>query len=237
MRRADRLRSLVPIVGLALALSACGPPANRYVRDPDNGAAFKLPAGWTIFDEAELLGRTDGTTEDTGDAIEWLVGFDAAPSPAPGHVLGVDGTIATDHPTGIARVDVLTPEQRSQISLGHLRNVVIPVDEIGQQDDGAALQVIAYDDTIVEDGLRGVHLEFVVTEAAIAEARSSGNGGGGGGGGGASGSTELVHVTQTAFVDEATSRMFLLAVMCSDDCFARYRGDIDAALDSWTVVP
>jgi hypothetical protein len=38
-------------------------------------------------------------------------------------------------------------------------------------------------------------------------------------------------------VDADTSRVYYLAVLCSAECFNRNRSDIEAIVDSWTVLP
>ena len=50
-------------------------------------------------------------------------------------------------------------------------------------------------------------------------------------------SPEFVQVNQTAYLDPATNRLYFIAVLCSAECYARNRGDIDVTVDSWTVLP
>lgn len=225
-----RARALVA-AGAVLALlgAACGPPSHRYVRNTEQRTAFKVPHSWTLFDEADMLGQAEGAVQpDTPDPREWLVGFDGDPSPAVEHVVGASGTFATDYPTGIAGVFRLNPQQRDQINLGTLRNLVIPVDTIAEEVGQDAVQVLAYDDRLMEDGFRGIHVEFQVLESAIAQVR--------GAGAPAFLNDTYVQVSQTAYFDEATDRVYVLAVMCSAECYSRNRGDIESAVDSWTVL-
>jgi hypothetical protein len=212
-------------------LAACGAPAHQYVRNTEQRTAFKLPSGWTLYDERTLLGDGAPTSAGTPDPREWLVGFDADPSPSIGHVVGADGTLATDFPMGIAGVFRLSSQQRDQINLGALRNVVIPVDTIAEEVGQEAVRLLAYDDRIVEEGYRGLHIEFQVLESAVAQAS------GGAPEGSAILSDTYVQVSQTAYFDENTERVYVLAVMCSTTCYQRHRGDIETAVDSWTVLP
>jgi hypothetical protein len=213
-------------------LVACGPPSHQYVRNTEQRTAFKLPRAWTLFDESELLGDTGGEpSAGSPDPREWLVGFDADPAPAVGHVIGADGTMATDYPMGIAGVFRLSTQQRDQINLGALRNVVIPIDSISEEVGQHAVRLLEYDDHVVRDGYRGVRVEFQVLESAAAEAA----------GVPVEGTALLddtyVHVSQTAYFDESTERVYVFAVMCSTECYGRNRGDIDTAVESWTVLP
>ena len=50
-------------------------------------------------------------------------------------------------------------------------------------------------------------------------------------------SPDFVQVNQTAYLDPTSNRLYLMAIMCSAECYARNRGDISAAVDSWTVLP
>jgi hypothetical protein len=222
-------RPVVAIALLGLVLGGCGPPSHRYVRNTEQRTAFKLPADWTVYDEQQLLGQGETASADTPDPREWLVGFDADPSPSIAHVVGSGGSFATDYPSGIAAVFRLSPQQRDQVSLGQLRNLIVPIDTIVEELGQEAVRVLAYDDRLMREGFRGLHLEFQVLESAIAQV------------GDQTGSGLLndtyVHVSQTAYLDETTDRVYVFAVMCSAECFARNRGEIQTAVDSWTVLP
>ena len=51
-------------------------------------------------------------------------------------------------------------QHRDQVNMGTLRNLVLPVDSIQERGEGG--QLLSYDDRIVKDGVRGVHMEFQV---------------------------------------------------------------------------
>ena len=46
-----------------------------------------------------------------------------------------------------------------------------------------------------------------------------------------------VQMNQILLVDDTTQHAYILALLCSADCYARHRGDIHSAIDSWTVLP
>lgn len=212
---------------LGLLLAACGSPTHQYVRTPGDLTAFKLPSSWTVFDETVLPGSAVPAGPGSTD---WVLGFDSDPTPSPGNVMGATGTPSTDHPNGIARIVRLPVEEGGAISADTLRNLVVPIDALSADDAGGGVRVLHYEDGVVRDGLHGVRLEFQVVESAL------------------TGATDeqppadlldarFVQVSQVAYVDDASGFTFVMAVMCSIGCFERNRGEIDAALDSWTVLP
>lgn len=211
-----------------LTLVGCGSPSYEYVRNTEAKTAFKVPIEWTVFDEATLQGETEGPPVNTPDPVEWLIGLDADPSPAVENVMN-RAAYFSDYPQGIAVVLRLTPEQRDSISYGALRNLILPIDQIQDQVGREAVQVLAYDDRVEKDGFRGLHFEAQIWASALEGDAAAG------------GSTvffddRFVHVSQTAYLDPASDKVYVLAVLCSAECFGRNRGDIESVIDSWAVI-
>jgi hypothetical protein len=50
-------------------------------------------------------------------------------------------------------------------------------------------------------------------------------------------SPEFVVVNQIGYLDGNTNKVYLMALMCSAECYADHRHDIDETVDSWTVRP
>jgi hypothetical protein len=235
MRYARRFLAagLVVAVGSAV-LAACGQPEYEYVRNTEARTAFKVPHEWTIFDEAAMQGDPSGPQASTPDPVEWLVGLDGDPSPAREHILSPAAGFATTHPQGIAGVYRLSSSVRDQVNIGVLRNLIIPFDQIIDQVGSEALEMKAYDDRLELDGYRGLHLEAQVAVTAL-EAVGIGSGGSGAGAG-ALLSDEYVHINQTAYMDPSSDKVYILAVLCSAECYERNRGDIETVVESWAVI-
>ena len=227
---------LGPVLAMAVgstSLAACGAPEYQYVRNTEARTAFKVPHDWTLFDEAAMQGDPQGTQASTPDPVEWLVGLDGDPSPAREHVLSLAGGYDTAFPQGIAGVYRLTTQVRDAVNLEQLRNLVIPIDQIRDEVGAEAISMIAYDDRLDVDGFRGLHLEAQVSISALETVQ--------GPDGGAEGASVLVsddylHINQTAYVDPSSDKVYILAVLCSADCYARNRGDIQTVVDSWAVI-
>ncbi|MGH2539812.1 MAG: hypothetical protein ACRDGK_04780, partial [Actinomycetota bacterium] len=222
------VRGTVGLVVVLLAAAACAPPRYEYVRNTEARTAFRIPTEWTVFEESTVSGVD--STADTPDTIDWLVGIDANPQPNVANVYPSD--FATDYPQGFAAVLTLTGESRDVASLQVLRNLLIPIDQIRDEVGSDAVRVLEYDDALVRDGYRGLQMVVQVQEAALlGAALPSGSGGAG------FLSDTYVQMNQVMLVDDVTQHAYILFLLCSADCYARNRGDIHSAIDSWTVLP
>jgi hypothetical protein len=243
----SRRRSLRVVLAGALAASiaaSCAGPSHEYVRNTSLRTAFKVPAEWTLFDKQAVLGIPPGPQASTPDPIKWLVGIDGDPAPTVAHILD-PSSLNTEHPHGIALVQDLSFNDRDQASFMALRDYLFPVTALIQDPNSA--QVVAYDDRIDRDGIRGVHVVFQFRARALASAQAAAAAAGTaaedvqrallGGAGAALLSPDYVTVDQMVLVDAETSRVYYLAVLCSAECFNRNRSDIEAIVDSWTVLP
>lgn len=213
-------------------LTACGQPEYRYVRNTEARTAFKVPHEWSVFDESQV--QSGEGQASTPDPVQWLVGLDADPAPSTGHILSAQDDLATAYPQGIAAVISLNAQQRDQVNMGTLRNLVLPVDSLQEQVGAEAVTLLAYDDRIVKDGFRGMHMEVQVASSALASLNA----------GGATSTEEpsflsdrYVQMSQTAYYDPNTDRVYFLAVLCDANCYSRNRGDIETVVNSWAVIP
>lgn len=232
----NRRLVLAPVLAVAvgsMSLAACGDPEYEYVRNTEAGTAFKVPHEWTLFDEATMQGDPAGAQASTPDPVEWLVGLDGDPAPAREHVLSLADGYDTAFPQGIAGVYRLSTQVRDAVNLEQLRNLVIPIDQIGDEVGAEAINMIAYDDRLDVGGFRGLHLEAQVLISALETVQ---------GAGGEAGepsvlvSDDYLHINQTAYMDPSTDKVYILAVLCSADCYERNRGDIETVVDSWAVI-
>ena len=234
----------VGVAGLLLAAvltSSCSGPRYEYVRNTSLRTAFKVPAGWTLYDKSTLLGLPPGPEASTPDPIRWLIGIDGDPTPAVSHILDPN-TLDTDYPQGIALVQEYSFDDRDQSSFMALRDYLFPVTALIQDPNNA--QVVSYDDRIDHDGVRGVRVVFQFRTSALATAQASAptvqtdlQRALLGGAGAALLSPDYVTVEQVALVDAETSRVYYLVVLCSAECYNRNRSEISSIVDSWTVLP
>lgn len=227
--RSPRLRMVVAGLCVLAVLAACSAPEYKYVRNTEARTAFRVPTPWTVFDETQISGVD--TPTDTPDNVDWLVGIDGDPAPQLGHIFPT--SYATDHPQGVAAVLTLTGESRDQANLGALRNLIIPVDQIRDEVGTDAVRILSYDDTMVRDGYRGLQMVVQVQASALTGDAAAQDGDGGPG----FLASDYVQLNQIALLDASTEHAYVLALLCSADCYSRNRGDIESAIDSWTVLP
>jgi hypothetical protein len=179
--------------------------------------------------------------------LRWLVGLDGDPDSSAAHVLD-RANLAADHPQGLVLVQDLSFVERDAASIQYLRNFIFPVDQLLQNSSDA--RIVEYDDDVQRDGFRGVHLVYQFRAAALDELAQAtveqpqeGSGSDdlqrallGGAGVGVL-SPDFVQVSQRAYLDPSSDRVYFMVVLCSADCFSRNRDDIEATVDSWTVLP
>jgi len=249
----SRSRALVFLAGIlvgSFVLGACSPPEYRYVRDSGSRSAFRIPTGWTTYDEATVLGELNGAPQgDQPNPIQWLVGVDGDPSASVAHVLN-GSDLGTDYPQGIVIVQDLSFVERDYASLNYLRNFLFPIDQLIQNESNAA--VVSYDDEIHDNGLRGLHMVVSFRASALADARQAAAAASGTQGGASTGSDALqrallggagtgvlspgfVELDQKALIDDASHKLYLAIMLCSSECYSRNRTQIEGAVDSWTV--
>jgi hypothetical protein len=234
-------------ISLAVLAMSCSAPRYEYVRNTSLRTAFKIPREWALYDRETLLGLPPGPQPSTPDPIRWLVGIDGDPHASVSHVLD-PGTLNTDHPQGVALVQRFSFSDRDTSSYNALRNYLFPVDALLQ--DANSAQVLSYDDSIDNDGVRGLHIvfQFRASSLASAEATAAQTAGSASAaadlqrtllGGAHAGllSPDYVTVDQMAFVNADSSQVYFIAVLCSAACYQRNRSDISSIVDSWTVLP
>ena len=236
-------RLVAVLLASSVLLGACVDTRYEYVRDGASNAAFKVPSGWATFDKAAVLGLGSGPQPDTPDPVVWLVGIDGNPDPSVGNVLN-SGDLTTEHPQGVAMVQDLSFTEHDSASFQYLRNFLLPVDQLIQNENSSA--IVTYDDHVEKNGFRGIHLVMQFRESLLAAAGEEDDQTGGaessdiqrallGGQGIGVLSPDFVQVNQVALMDDATDRVYVMVIMCSAECYQRDRAEIEAVVDSWTV--
>ena len=194
-----------------LAWSGCALRGSgfQYVRDQPTGTYYKIPSDWTVYDHDEVISylkTQGGGSADPEKSLRFYTTFDASKKPVIDRFFNLD----SDHPSGTARVQALSPEEHDKISLSDLRSLFVNVDE------GAAsgqVEIISYDEIEREGGFRGQRIVFNVAS----------DGGG------------IFTINQTALLDQGTQRLYTFAIGCAQACYDEHRRVIDEVADSWTV--
>lgn len=206
-------RLLLPAAFVALAatiLPACSGSDFHYVKNSDEGVYFKVPSNWTIYDEdayfkATLVKPSPAELEQLRHR-DWATAFDSSPEPTPKHLEQLD----SKHPHGFARISQIGIDEHDTFSLRAARNLVAPVDELI---DAGVAQILDAEEFSLDGGFRGSHL---VANLGLEKG----------------GYTTL---DQTVIVDADTTKLYVLAIGCSDNCYERNKDTIESLVDSWTV--
>jgi hypothetical protein len=202
------------VTGLGLLLAACQPSGFTWVRNTQYGAYVKFPSTWHYFDARETLkrqaddaGLTPGRAKQLSQQ-QWAVAFDADPHPSLDHVfLQPNG-----YPVGYVQARHLGDSERDQFSIASLRNEFIQFDLLSQAAPGR-IEPLSAREITKPDGLRGLRMRFTVRFPA----------------GGVS------TYDQTAYVNAATKKAYLLVIGCTAECFQKHSAEIDQIVTSWTV--
>jgi hypothetical protein len=215
-----RVRHGVTAAVTGLALAACGGSGYHYVANPDEGAYFKVPEEWTLFDEADILEPREGLSPADAAALQsrlWLRGFDAAGEPSPENVFS-EGSAT---PRGYAQVLTLTREERDSIDAVALRSSGFPTDpetmqpidpvEYAEDQDGP-IRLLELDETVVKPGGRhGARVTAYVE-----------------------GDPPYVF-SHTTLVDATTTRLYIFTVGCNVTCWEANQDLLLEIADSWTL--
>src|SRR5581483_4752410 len=113
----------------AVALAGCSGSSYHYVSSSATGTFFKVPSAWRVFGKTQVLADPGQLGPRGATSDRFLVEFDGSPSPNAGHDF-----ITSGYPFGIARVRRLSLQEHDAYSLASLRNEVVPVDNLVNQD-------------------------------------------------------------------------------------------------------
>jgi hypothetical protein len=207
--------TLVGAGALGLALSACGSGYQYLSHRDGNGATafFKLPSGWTLFDQSQVLQAANGPlsrqqiSQLEGGA--WSTSFNGASHAS----VSQAGDIGGPAPSGVTAVRQLSPTERDQFSLGSLRSAILGDDPLSPSSGAKKFQVLSYNEFTKPGGLRGSKMVVNVDV-----------------GGGT-----LASLDQVAMVDSGTKYLYLIALGCRVSCYSANHGVIDQVVQSWTV--
>lgn len=213
--RGWRVRRRVTHTALALCVlltvSGCVGSGYTYVAEEELGVYFRVPDRFTVFDAKEIQESVaaDMPAETVAQlqARQWTVSFDASERPR------VDAFVTqadkpADSLAGFARVRALDEQERLDHSLSSLRDELLPSAQLQQQ---GRLRVLDAEE-VSQDGGQGLHVAFALELA-----------------------DGTLIIDQTALVDPATRRVYLLALGCSSRCYEASRDEIAAIRESWTI--
>lgn len=200
------------VVAVALGLGGCATSGYTYVANEDLGTYFRVPSSFEVYGADEVLepyleSRPDIDPEQLL-AQQWAVAFDGSDEPVVDRFMTQTAGPSQDL-AGYARVRTLTDAERLRYSLDSLRGELIPTAQAQQL--GERLQTRDVQE-VTEEGGNGLKLTYSMNLP-----------------------TGTLVFDQVAVVDDRTSRVYLLALGCSSECYEANRDTIAAITESWTI--
>lgn len=195
----------------AVLSAACGTPDYQYVKSSSDRTFVRVPEGWQLFDEDELLSSSNESPEakENFKNLSWSVGFDSRPEPAAATLLE-----ASPFPTGLVQVRTLLPSQRDGFSLADLRSLLLPYDPLGDEaQEGGQVEVLWARAAEQKGGFHGSELLLNLKTPE----------------------GELVKWRQVALLDSRVQKVHLLVISCDVKCYDEHESVIDGIVQSWKV--
>jgi hypothetical protein len=216
------MRRRVPfLIALSIVSVACAGADDgfRYMVNEDLEAAVRLPSDWTVFSQDQVQPKSITPGFQIASPVRWFVAVDADPEPSASHVVR---DFTADHPQGFFEVFQLDENDRAQMSILAVRNMVVPIDQLRDKFLQEPVVIVGYDDRIEADGMRGLDMIAQVQESEVKD----------------NGELALIpgsyfQLNQKAWWDPKVERLYLGALMCSIDCYAENAAEIEATMDSW----
>jgi hypothetical protein len=226
----SRAWSTIAAAGMAVMLStvlaACSGPQYTYVKDDDGATYFKVPASWHKVDHTPIMKLLTGEDPESATAqlrksLTWAAAFDGdQQSPDAAHFLPVSGA-KTNEPFVYATVQPLSEDGANAVSLNSLRDAILPVtdsyrQQITTQYPNFPLQNFELlGDEVLQpgDGIRGVHVRFNYSV----------------------GTAGVSTFDLTAFLNADSTKMSILLIRCSADCWRTRGGEFDTIEQSFKV--
>jgi hypothetical protein len=195
--------------------SGCSAPDHTYIANSANKTYFKVPASWHELDEKALKRTLTGPSPSPESANVWVVAYDAAQAPSLSHL------VASDTPDPVVYVSVrpVSTEEGGQVTLDSLRDQVLPVSATARAAGTTTattfsdFKLISDSELTLKAGIRGVHEVFQYRL-----------------GGGPPQTFD-----ETAYTNKDGSKVYLMFLRCSNECYQARRSELDSVVTSFTV--
>jgi hypothetical protein len=212
-----RTSPLLAVVVLASmwAMSGCA-SGYQYIKNDDIGVYAKVPAGWTVYGDADLHPGASERDLERMKQVRWVRTFYGGDD---GQSVEASLTQGSSVPTGQIAISAIPPQAREVLDLRTMRGGGDPnadpitLEQQGGSPTGASYHVLADDSVSMANGYTGLHTVYAV----------AGQGG-------------IYVVDQTVLRSADSSRIVLFTVSCTEECYAdTYKDEIKTLVDSWTI--
>ena len=222
---------------LCLVLAAgCSKSEFRYVSNSSINTYLKVPNGWKEFKHDDLIGAEVSAARQANQPsslidvlvnrqFQWRVAFDADPKPSVEHTLSL-----AEEPVVEVSVRALDRDERDQVSLASLRNVIVNYDEMKANaaealtgssvgiagESTSTFRPIDEEELNYAEGVRGVRLRYVLRPNV---------------------SSPFYAFDQTTLVDSKSERLYVLLIRSGEAQFLQSNELFTKIAKSFTVKP
>lgn len=209
-----RVRRVGAFVVLALLLTSCGHPTQKYGASKSEGVYFTVPVTWHEITTAQLNAQeakstSTGATEKLA-LVKWQDAF------SPDRNVGPKETFSltpTNLPLVFVRVRDLFPDEINAVSYNTLRDIVQPVtDWVNNPTATTPIYNIIDDHEVVQKGGRGVRTIYNFIESGVSQT-----------------------VDQIALMSPDHTKIYVFVVRCTTVCYNKSIKEISRIADSFTV--
>ena len=206
---------LVPLLlGIAILLTACGAPTQKYAASKSEGVYFTVPNSWHEISMKELNAIESKSTA-SGAAerlalVKWQQAFTFDKSVTPNRVFSL---LAPKVPIAFVRVRELFPDEVNSVSYNSLRDIVEPItDWVSNPTSSTPVYGIIDDHEVVQKSARGVRTIYNFTAKGISQT-----------------------IDHTALVSSDRLKIYVFVIRCTTACYNKNIKAISRIADSFTV--
>lgn len=209
-----RVRGLGVIAVLALVLTGCGQPTQKYGASKSEGVYFTVPITWHKVTMSALNALEAGSN--AVGAVEKLAYVTWQEAYSPDRKIGAKETFSltpTNSPLAFVRVRELFPDEVNAVSYNTLRDIVQPVtDWVNNPTDSTPVYNIIDDHEVVQEGGRGVRTIYNFIDSGVSQT-----------------------IDQTALMSPDHAKIYVFVVRCTTVCYDKNIKEISRIADSFTV--
>lgn len=205
-----RARALVGVFVILAVTAGCGTPPSERAAGGTDPTLPSLPGDWRTFTREQLA--LPAPNVGANDPVVLAVGFSADPQATANEVRNF---LRQDDPAGVLLVFELTEAERDRASIESLRNRLLPIDALLQEDPNAIVSHVQQ--PLEGDGVRGEQVVITVRSTNTVAAPYE----------------ESMTFIQTAYVTDDDARQFFLIVGCHTQCYIEHQDVIEEIATTW----
>lgn len=209
-----RLRKVGAFAVLAIVLTGCGHPTQKYGASKSEGVYFTVPITWQEITSSQLnVQEAKSTSVSVIDRLALVKWQDAYSENGSLSAKDAFSLKAPSTPLVLARVRALFPEETNAMSYDLLRDVVWPITEwVNNPTATTPIYNIIDDHEVVQKGGRGVRTIFTVVQSGVSQT-----------------------IDQTSLMSEDHQKIYIFFVRCTTVCYNKNLKVISRIADSFTV--